>query len=41
MKSDHNIRRMAIELQDSRISGGDLIAVEAKYHFNCLSTYKN
>lgn len=45
MKLDHNIRRMAIELQDSsllaRISGGDLIAIEAKYHFSCLSTFKN
>ena len=36
---------MATELQDSsllaRISGGDLIAIEAKYHFNCLSKFKN
>ena len=36
---------MATELQDSvllaRISGGDLIAIEAKYHYNCLSNYKN
>ncbi len=45
MKLDHDLRRMATELQDSsllaRISGGDLIAIEAKYHFNCLSTFKN
>jgi hypothetical protein len=45
MKLDHNVRRMATELQDSsllaRISGGDLIAIEAKYHYNCLSTFKN
>ena len=42
---DHAIRKMATELQDTsllaRISGGDLIAIEAKYHFNCLSTFKN
>ena len=36
---------MALELQDSqlmsRISGGDIIAIEAKYHINCLVSYKN
>ena len=45
MKLDHDLRRMATELQDSsllsRISGNDLMAIEAKYHFNCLSTFKN
>ena len=45
MKLDHDLRRMATQLQDSsllaRISGGDLIAIEAKYHFNCFSTFKN
>ena len=39
------MRRMATELQDSlllaRISSGDLVATEAKYHFNCLSAFKN
>ena len=25
----------------SRISGGDIIAIEAKYHINCLVSYKN
>ena len=44
MTLDHAIRKMATELQDTsllaRISGGDLIAIEAKYHFNCLSTFK-
>ena len=25
----------------SRISGGDIIAFEAKYHINCLVSYKN
>ena len=37
MKLDHNLRQMATELQDAellaRISGGDLIAIEAKYHY--------
>ena len=36
---------MATELQDSvllaKISGGDHIAIETKYHYNCLSGYKN
>ena len=45
MKLDHNLRQMASELQDAellaRISGGDLIAKEAKYHYNCLSRYKS
>ena len=45
MTLDHAIRKMATELQDTsllaRISGGNLIAIEAKYHFNCLSTLKN
>ena len=25
----------------ARLSGGDLVAIEAKYHYNCLSAYKN
>ena len=45
MKLDQDIRRMATELQNSlllaRISSGDLVATEAKYHFNCLSAFKN
>ena len=24
-----------------RISGGDLVAIEAKYHFKCFSAYKS
>ena len=36
---------MATELQDSsllvRISEGGLIAIETKFHFSCLSTFKN
>lgn len=45
MKLDHDLRRMATELQDSsliaRISEGDLIAIEAKYHVNCLASFRN
>ena len=44
MKLDQDIRRMATELQNSlllaRISSGDLVATEAKYHLNCLSALK-
>ena len=25
----------------AKLSGGDLVALEAKYHFNCLSNYRN
>ena len=36
---------MAIEMSDRellvKISGGDLIALEAKYHLNCLTIYRN
>ena len=45
MKLDCNLQRMAEDLQDTtlmaKLSGGDLIAIEAKYHYNCLSSYKN
>jgi hypothetical protein len=45
MSLDQELRRMAIEMQDtsliSRISGGDLVAIEARYHRNCLTAYKN
>ena len=41
---DHDFHQMATDLQDTRllarISGGDLVAIEAKYHFNCLLVYK-
>ena len=44
-EADKNIRTMVTELQDSvllaRITGGDLIAVEAKYHLNCLVNLRN
>ena len=36
---------MAIEMSDRellvKISGGDLIALEAKYHLSCLTIYRN
>ena len=45
MTLDHDLCQMATDLQDTkllaRISGGDLVAIEAKYHFNCLSAYKS
>ena len=45
LEADRNFRLMATELQDfqllSRISGGDLIAIEAKYHFTCLTSIRN
>jgi len=42
----HNkIRDMAKELGDfellSRISGGDLVAIEAQYHIGCLTKFRN
>ena len=43
--ADDNIRRMATDLQDTellaKISGGDLTAIEAKYHLPCLTTLRN
>ena len=45
MSLDRELRKMAIEMQDavmlSKISGGDLVAIEAKYHLNCLVSYRN
>jgi len=45
MGLDCDLRKMAEDLQDTglmaKLSSGDLIAIEAKYHYNCLSTYKN
>ena len=42
---DKKIRDMAKELEDfellSRISGGDLIAIEAQYHIGCLTKFRN
>ena len=43
--AEANLRRMATDLDDTdiltKISGGDLVAIEAKYPFTCLSTYRN
>ena len=44
MELDYDIRRMATELQATsllaRISVSDLIVIEAKYNFKCLSAFK-
>ena len=43
--ADNNVRRMATDLQDiallTRIDGGDLTALEAKYHLSCLIALRN
>ena len=40
-----DLGKLAVDLQYIlmlvRISGGDLIAIEGKYHCKCLSDYKN
>ena len=45
LDADANIRRMATDLQDTallaKISGGDLIAIEAKYHLTLLTELRN
>lgn len=45
MGLDKELRMMATALQDttlmSKLSGGDLVAIEAKYHLNCLVAYRN
>ena len=45
LQSDTSVRSMAKDLQDAsslaRIKGGDLIALEAKYHHSCLATFRN
>ena len=45
MELDHDLQKMAHDLQDTsliaKLSAGDLIAIEAKYPYNCLSAYKN
>ncbi len=42
---DESIRHMASELQETelmaRMEGGDLIALEAKYHMKCLTALRN
>ncbi len=45
LDADVNVRLMATELQDTalltRIEGGDLTAIEAKYYLPCLTTLRN
>ena len=45
LEADETIRLMATELQDTelmaRIEGGDLVALEAKYHLQCLTALRN
>ena len=45
LDADTNVRQMATELQDSQllstIQGGDIVALEAKYHLNCLTRLRN
>ena len=42
---DETIRNMAKELNEteliSRIAGGDLVAIDGKYHLDCLTTLRN
>ena len=42
---DCDLRNMVEDLQDTGLmakpSSGNLIVIEAKYHYNCLSSYKN
>ena len=45
IEADRNLRRIVTDLQDfellAKISGGDLIAIEAKYHMKCLTNLRN
>ena len=42
MKLDHELRKIAIDMQDtSMLAREDLIAIDEKYHLNCLMAYKN
>jgi len=45
LETDRNIRQMALALEDfellGRMSEGDLIAIEAKYHLKCLISLGN
>ena len=45
LNCNHNLRTQAIELQDtsllSRIATRDVIANESKYHFSCLTEFRN
>jgi hypothetical protein len=45
LEADKNLRRIANNVKDfellSRMSGGDLVAIEAKYHMRCLTNLRN
>jgi len=45
LEADQSVRKIATELQDAelmaRMEGGDLVALEAKYHLACLTTIRN
>lgn len=45
LEADRSLRQIASEVGDfellSRISGGDLVAIEAKYHLSCLTSFRN
>ena len=47
LEVDEKVRKMAIDLQDSallkHLGGGDMIAIEAKYHKKCMTnlTYRH
>ena len=45
LDADETVRHMAIELQEAeliaRMEGGDLVAIDAKYHLQCLTDIRN
>ena len=45
IEADRNLRQIVNDLQDfellAKISGGDLIAIKAKYHMKCLTNLRN
>ena len=45
LEADKTLRQMATDLQETelmaRIEGGDLVALEAKYHLECLTALRN
>ena len=45
MNANKSVSQMATEMGDMdllvKLSEGDLVAIEAKYHLNCLSRYQN
>ena len=44
-EADESVRQMATELRETelmaRMEGGELIALEAKYHLQCLTALQN